>query len=141
MQVDDRFENGDSTPSIIVNLDPMLIAVSSDLTKGYGSYPIIKIIEKEVPNICGREPQLGMKLATVSLYRVDFKNKHRWKNIDPRPIDCVCDNIHAKQRILESFTADEWQELIEKLKQIPQPYECGLYPIEPWDDDPPSYSQ
>lgn len=135
LRVDDRFENGDTTPAIIINLDPMLIAVSTDMTKGVGSFPIIKIIEKEIVSICGKEPEVGMRLVTNCIYLADFKHTDRWKNFDPRPVDCVCDNHYAKLRLLNSFHPQEWQDMEDQLKQIPQPYECGLYPIGGWDED------
>jgi len=129
-RVRDHFRYGCANPAFIVSLDPMLIAVSTDLTKGVGEYPVVKIIKKSLPMACCQIPQVGSRLSTVSLYKAspDDKLPH-WVNFDPRPIDCATEDMDAIQTVMSTFTDDDWNELKLWLKQVPYPFRCGLYPI------------
>lgn len=130
-RVSEHFRHGCANPAMIIALDPMLIAVLTDLTKGEGNYPVIKIIQQRLPTACGQLPQAGTLLAAVSLYSPSPDEEPHWADFDPRPIDCATGDAPAIQRIMSSFDASDWNELRHALKQVPRPYRCGLYHVLP----------
>lgn len=129
-RVRDHFRHGCINPSIVVCLDPMLIAVATDLTKGVGEFPVIKIFKKRLSVIGGCQPVLGSRLATVSLYYAtpDDSIPH-WASFDPRPVECATTDKAEIDRMLLSISESDWQELGRWLGQVPRPFECGLYTI------------
>lgn len=130
-RVRDHFRHGCANPGIILSLDPTLIAVTTDLTKGFGDFPVVKIIEKSLPSVCGQLPQVGSRVPTVALYVPSpDENLPHWADFDPRPVDCATGDVAAMQAVMDTFTEEEWQELNERLRQVPRPYQCGLYHIE-----------
>jgi hypothetical protein len=130
-RVSDHFRHGCANPAIILSLQPMRIAVSTDLTKGVGNYPVIKIIQKSLPTACGQQPRVGTLLATVSLYFPSSEEEPHWSDFDPRPIDCATGDLDAMQRVMSGMDANDWNELRNGLKQLPRPYRCGLYHVLP----------
>jgi hypothetical protein len=90
MEVRERFLYGCANPAVIVSMDPMLIAVASDLAKSFTSYPVIKIAQKRVPTAWNKPPALGSPLPMVSLYHGDPKNElPHWEDITPEPVECA----------------------------------------------------
>ncbi len=128
-RIRDHFRYGDTIPAIILSLKPMLIAVSTDLSKGPGKYPAIKIIKKSLPTACGQVPQVGSRLPAIALYNASPDDVPHWSNFDPRPIDCATGSLDTMQTVMSTITEDEWSELMSRLEQVPRPYRCGLYRI------------
>lgn len=109
----------------------MLIAVSSDLTKGFGEYPVVKIIEKSLPAVCGQTPRVGSRLPTVALYESSpDEDVPHWADFDPRPIECATGDLDAMQAVMNTFTEDDWNELKLWLRQVPRPFCRGLYHVQ-----------
>lgn len=128
VRVREHFLQGCANPAIVVSLDPMLIAVFTDLSMGVGSYPAIKIVEKKLKRIAGQEPTVGTRVATVALYSASLiDDKANWDDFDPRPVDCVTGNLADINRLLKGFSDKDWHDLQEGLKQVPKPFRSGLY--------------
>jgi hypothetical protein len=130
-RVREHFRNGDACTAMIVSVRPMRIAVATDLSKGDGEYPVIKIIRKSLATACGQIPEVGSKLATVALYNDSGPAVPHWSDFDPRPIDCATANLEVMDRVMQSFAEKDWEQLYDGLRQVPQPYRCGLYHVEP----------
>jgi len=130
-KVSEHFMYGCANPGIVVSLDPMLIAVATDLTKGDGEYPVVRIIRKELSSICGKPPQVGALVPTVALYYASSNpDQSHWETFDPRPVDCATSDLSEAQRIANSFSKEDIEELKRWLSQVPKPYKPGLYPIQ-----------
>lgn len=130
-RVREQFRYGCVNPGVVVSLRPLLIAVSTDLSKGVGEYPVVKIINKRLTSIAGQRPQIGTRVATVALYSQGTDSaKPHWIDFDPRPVDCATTNIAQITRVLHSIPAEEWQQLERWLPQVPKPYTPGLYMIQ-----------
>jgi hypothetical protein len=128
-RISGHFQYGCSIPAMIVSLDPMLIAVSTNLTKGIGKYPAIKIIEKRLPTACGQLPRVGSMLPAVALYHQSPEDVPHWSDFDPRPIDCATGDVEAMRRVMNTIEEDDWNKLHVGLIQVPKPFRCGLYHV------------
>lgn len=128
-RIGEHFRYGCTNPAMIVSLHPTLIAVSTDLSKGVGEYPVIKIIEKSLPTACGRLPQVGSLLPVVALYNMSPDDVPHWSDFDPRPIDCATGDVAVMERVMRTIREEDWNELHAGLKQAPRPFQCGLYHV------------
>ncbi len=69
----------------------------------------------------------------MALYSVsEDENLPHWEDFDPRPVDCVSGDIQAIQRVLDTFSQDDWKELEMWLHQVPKPYRPGLFHVKAW---------
>ncbi|MHB9132795.1 MAG: DUF3239 domain-containing protein [Armatimonadota bacterium] len=127
-QVRAQFKMGCVNPGVVVALDPPLIAVSTDLSKGIGEYPAVKIIRTRLSRIGAQPPQIGARVPTVALYSPG-KDPLRWADFDPRPAQCATTLAAELTRLLQSIPEEEWQQLQTGLTHVPQPYQPGLYLI------------
>ncbi len=131
-RVRDHFRCGCANPAMLVSMEPMRIAVATDLSMGVGQYPVIKIIDKSLATVCGQSPQSGCLLPMVSLYRRSpDEDLPHWVDFDPRPIDCATGDVQQMQRLMSTFTNEDWDELKSWLRQVPRPLRPGLYHVAP----------
>ncbi|MEZ6072355.1 MAG: DUF3239 domain-containing protein [Pirellulales bacterium] len=128
VRVQEHFSRGCANPSVVVGLEPMLVAVSTDLTKGYGEYPAVKIVPVRLTTAAGKTPKVGSRLAAVALYYADVDTSvPHWTDFDPRPVDCATSDIEQIERVMNTFTDADWDELETLVKNVPTPYRPGLY--------------
>lgn len=123
-----HFERGDANPGLVVSATPPLVAVATDLTKGFGSYPAVKVFAAGPLRVAGRRPEAGDRVATVSLYAPgsDASLPH-WADFDPHPAEYVTADPAALAGLMATFTPGDWDNLSRLLEQVPRPYRPGLY--------------
>lgn len=127
----EHFRFGCVNPALVVSLDPLLVAASSDLSQGIGSFPAICILRGRFRTIGGEVPKLGSRLATVSVYyRWGDANLGRWSHFRPLPVECATDDLQQVQRIQESLEDEAWTELKARLRCLEKPYRVGMYLID-----------
>ena len=130
-QIKERFLYGCVNPAVIVSEHPMLIAAYTDLSKGVGDYPAIKIFRKNLADTGGQSPRLGSRLAVISTYAgMPDGGPPYWIDFDPRPVNCVTTDLSEIERIIASLESNEWTELEATLRQVPQPYRTGLFRVQ-----------
>lgn len=134
-RIKEHFKFGCVNPGIVISMNPMLIAVLTDLSNVSGdngyNYPVIKVLSKELSSIAGQDPLTGMRLATVALYvRGDDEYATHWEDFDPRPAECATNDINEIKRLMASISHSDWTELDAGLGQIPRPYAPGLYRVD-----------
>ena len=125
-----HFERGDANPGLVVSATPPLVAVATDLTKGFGSFPAVKVFAAGPLRVAGRRPEVGDRVATVSLYSpgLDPTAPH-WSDFDPHPAEYVTADAAALAGLMATFDPGEWDKLARLLELVPQPYRPGLYLI------------
>ncbi|MES2616670.1 MAG: DUF3239 domain-containing protein [Bacteroidota bacterium] len=121
----EQFRSGDSNAGLVVSVNPTLVAVTTDLTKGGGEYPVVKIIKYK------KSASIGDKIATVALY-IPSDNEHdpHWEDFFPTPMDYATTNKADIQGALNSYDPQQWEDLQRRLKQVPFPYAVGLYKVD-----------
>ncbi len=129
-RVKEHFLFGDTNPGLVVSLNPMLIAVRTDLTCGAGAYPVIKIIRLPLRTASGKRPEVGTRVAASCLYtRSTDKPLPHWVDFQPVPVDCATRDPHKCDQVLSSISETEWENLRTGLPQVPTPFQPGLYRI------------
>jgi hypothetical protein len=131
----ERFRAGCINPGLVVAVEPTLVAVGTDLSKGLGEYPAIKIIRAPLWAIGGQPVLVGMRLATVATYSEGANPEEpHWVDFTPHPVQLATFDEAEIARTLSSIDEEDWPELEEALRQVPQPYRPGLYLIAPRDE-------
>ena len=129
-QVSAHFSEGCANPGMVVQTNPVLIAVATDLTKGVGAFPVVKIFEKNMKTVNGLPPQPGTRLATIALYSASANDEDpHWEDFDPRLVNCGNSSPAAVQQVMATFTESDWQKLHYAINTLPRPFVPGLYHV------------
>jgi hypothetical protein len=123
----------DSNLGIVISIDPPLLAVYTDLSKGVGSFPAIKIIDFKVKE----KLQLGTEVGTVAIYRSEdedsFLNSddelNYWVNFYPLPIDYATDNTSEHELHMSAYAVGQKSLVMATIRQLPKPYTQSLYKV------------
>jgi len=126
-----RFKEGCANPGIIISLSPLLIAVYTDMSKGDGDYPAVKIMKTRMPRV-GKAPfQVGMRVPTVALYSAGMlfsgMMKPHWIDFYPVPVACGSWSDREVERVKQAIPKEEWEMLETWVKEHPQTAQPGLY--------------
>jgi hypothetical protein len=128
LQVMAHFRLGCVNPSVVLEVNPLTLAVSTDLTTGGDLYPAIKILTHPAPADVNLKK--GDRCATVAVYQ-GSSNADYWEDFTPRLADCVTADRATVKRVVESIPAEEWAALEAGLAQVPKPLKPGLYRVKP----------
>ena len=127
LRMKDHFQLGDSNGGIVVSVNPTLVAVTTDLRKGYGEYPVVKIIE--FPSLKDVIP--GEKIATIALYtESEEEYLPHWIDFHPIPLVFANDDEELHINTVKSYTVDYWENLERRLQDIERPFYPGIYIVD-----------
>ncbi|MBP1167515.1 MULTISPECIES: DUF3239 domain-containing protein [unclassified Chryseobacterium] len=119
----EHFKYGDSNGAIVISEKPKMIAVTTNLSKGFGGkFPVIKVLPYK------GKGKLNDRIGTVALYE-NSEEKPHWNNFFPVPVDYVNNNKEELKAVLESYSEESWEVLKNRIKQLKQPYREGLFKI------------
>lgn len=122
----EHFQSGDSNGGLVVSINPTLVAVTTDLTKGIGDYPVVKIVEYKTL----KKVQLGDRIATVALYTSSGEEDPHWIDFNPVPLSFATSDKSVFKMAMDSYDKQQWHDLENRLKEIEKPYKAGLYKVE-----------
>ncbi len=128
--VTSHFGKGCAHPGIVVNMNPLTIAVYTDLSKGNGRYPVIKLVKKRIRNSEGLDLTIGTRLPMVATYSDWEHSLPYWADFDPKPLHCATTDVEEAERLMAEFKTEEWAELDRFLKQLPEVPKPGLYRVD-----------
>ncbi|MEM7230780.1 MAG: DUF3239 domain-containing protein [Planctomycetota bacterium] len=131
-----KFWGGDANPGLVVSVQPPLVAVATDLSMGFGDYPVVKIVPESLKKAGGAPLSPMLRVATVALYdNPQDENQPYWNTFHPQLLDHGTTNVREVKRVLDSFDDESWAELEEFLKEVPKPYVEGQYRVRVEDSD------
>ncbi len=128
-RVKSSFIAGCVNPAQVLSLTPPLVGVFTDLRKGPGEWPVIKVMPQPLHKTTSGLPVEGQRLPTVASYQSMFDELEHWDDFHPRLPDVASSDAEGLDRILASIPEDEWQEMEAGLAQIPKSPKPGLYRI------------
>ena len=123
----EHFKSGDSNGGIVISINPTLVAVTTDLTKGFGEFPVIKIIScSTLKNV-----KINDKIATVALYSASENDElPHWIDFNPIPLSYATNDKATLENAINSYDLEQWDSIKSRLKEIKKPYKPGLYKSE-----------
>ena len=123
-----HFRFGDANPGVIVSADPPLMAVATDLTRGRGDYPAVRVVRVNLKEIDGEPLRRGQRLPTVALYGAPAAEQvPYWSNFDPLPVQYADRRPKTVADVMATFEPEAWQTLKAAVNRLPRPFAAGLY--------------
>lgn len=120
----EQFTHGNSLGGLIISDKPKLVAVTTDLSVGFGgSYPVVKIIHYK------GKGKLHDRIGTVALYQGSDDATNHWDDFFPVPVEYVNNNEIELKDVLQSYSDESWEILQHRIQQINKPYREGLFKI------------
>ena len=130
LRIYEHFKRGDSAPGKIISLDPPLVAVATDLSKGNGIFPVLKVTKHQKGLLRRIADDFGAEIPTVSLFKhSEKKESPHWDNVFPLPAQFATSSQVKIETAMNTFHPDEWKVLADGIRQLPKPYSPGLYRI------------
>ena len=119
---------GNVNPGVVLQTEPMLIAILADMGKSGTPYYALKIIKQPVYGQDGKLLPPGSKLATAAEYGDTNSNKNpdRWGNLNPIPVPCFTNDAATLNRVMATIDDEEWELLDNALREVPE-REPGIY--------------
>ena len=132
----EHFLVGCANPAKVISVNPLRLAVYTDLKCSYSApdCPTIKIFETRLPKKPEGRYSIGDKVLTVSLYNGRLE-RDRWLSFDPIPALQVTRNQSAIEALKSELT-DEWESLDAWYAKVPDPQDKGLYAFDQGNDIP-----
>ena len=128
-KVKTHFIAGCINPAMVLSINPPLVAVTTDLTKGDGDFDVIRILRQPLAHMSTGLPKPGQLIATVSLYENLEEEQAHWSNFNPVIADIVTTDKRHIDRILNSIEDEDWDLLAEGMLQVGDWRDEGLYRI------------
>jgi len=77
------FKIGDVHPGKVISVKPDRIAVATNMSMGFGDYPIVKIVDTTLPK---EDRVIGKIIPTIALYNPNPHGYPFWSEFHPSPI-------------------------------------------------------
>jgi len=119
------FAAGDVNPGKVLSINPDRVAVATNLTKMFGDYPILKIIETNLPKF---EKKAGNYIPTVALYKDNPYDYPFWAEFLPVPVSHGTSDKAILKARFETFKDEDFETLNNYIDQVPT-YEVGTYKV------------
>jgi hypothetical protein len=125
----------------VIAVNPTLMAVPTNMSKGGGNFPIIRIIGTKLKKIEGKPLEVGDKIATMAGYDAHSTGEFPfWADFQPEPVYLGYTNVAVLTERLKKVSQEEWNYLDSEINKISKPYQEGIYRVNPtensWKDYP-----
>jgi len=121
----DMFYSGDLNPALVIDAKNCKIAVLTNLSRGSGSYPIVRIRKFPLPK---KYMVIGEKIPVAGGYQ-NTKNYDFWNYYEPNPLPTGIKNDQIISDKIKEIPLIEWLELKREIKKFNNIPKEGYYPI------------
>lgn len=138
-RIKEHMFHGNICPGIVISKSPLRVAVYTDLSKGFGSFPVIKIMEHTPYRRWSGRPEIGTRVVTVALYEqhADSENLPHWNDFQPVLAAPIIKTRKDLEKLEASMLPEYWDTLEDALKHVTS-RKPGLHPVHfqesGWDD-------
>lgn len=131
------YQNGDVNPGKVISLHPTLVAVSTNMTKGFGNFPVMTIIKTTLPE---KERVLGKIIVTAATYHDNPHGYPFWAEFHPMPMShATGDELYLFNR-LSRFSKEQIGTIDRHLVQLGHQWP-GIFKMDVADSDWKDYPQ
>lgn len=121
-----KFRAGDVNPGKVVSVNPDLVAVSTNMSRGIGNFPALKIISTKLAR---KDKVLGKIIPTVALYNDNPYDYPFWAEFHPVPVAYGVRDPQQLDYLTSQFSDGQIQEIDRHLEQVPT-VKPGIYKID-----------
>ena len=136
LTVRNKFQAGDVNPGKVISINPDRVAVATNMTKYGGHYPILRIIETNLPKF---EKEVGIFIPTVALYNDNPYDYPFWAEFHPVPVSHGTRNKGILKARFDTFSKEDFNKVNTYLNEV-NSIEEGTYRVEKetsgWKDYP-----
>lgn len=122
----EHFLFGCANPAVVIATHPCLVAVYTDLTKGQGEFPVIKVV-RFPRRALGTSVRIGDRVPTVSLYGNNAPTEPHWYDFFPLPVTSATSKQEVVARVVQDLGDAEWASLDQHLAHVTTLTTPGLY--------------
>lgn len=130
----DNYQMGTLNASIVLTTKPTRIAVLTDLSMGFGEYPLVRVCKMELPK---KYNKLNQRIPSSCGYQ-NCENQNFWDYVMPNPLVYATNNENAINHKLNEIPSQDWIDLNNWIKENKHNYYEGYYPIKSvnssWDE-------
>ncbi len=127
----DIYYSGALVPAIVIDAESNKIAAYTDLTQGFGSYPIIRVRVYPLPK---KYRINGTRIPIAGGY-YNTEDYSHWNYYEPNPIPTGIKDEQIINEKLSAISTIEWVTLKNEIKKFDGIPEEGYYPIQIEDSD------
>lgn len=121
----DMYYSGALNPAIVIDEKTNKIASLTDMTLGFGKYPIIRIRNYPIPK---KYRKNGTKIPVAGTYQNTEEYSH-WNYYEPNPIPSGIKDEKIIDEKLGAIPTVEWITLMNEIKKFKNIPKEGYYPI------------
>lgn len=120
LEIKECYAMGNILPGIVVSTYPLLIASFTDLTKGRGEYPVIRI--DHFPSFLRYHKgavETGARIPMLAIYcELEGPYLNYWNDFSPRPVEFATKDRELLGKKYYSISEEEWLLTEELLAQV-----------------------
>lgn len=109
------FQAGDVNPGKVIHVNPDVVAVTTNMTKLFGDYPIVKVFETQLTK---EEKRVGAYIPTVAFYLDNPYDYPFWAEFLPVPFSHGTKDKAILKSKMDSFSKEDFQELDNHYRQV-----------------------
>lgn len=121
----DMYYSGALCPAIVIDANNSKIAAFTDLSLGFGTYPIIRIRKYPIPK---KYLINGAKIPVAGGYQNTEDYSH-WNYYEPQPLPTGIKDDEIIESKINQIPTTEWVELKNEIKKFDEIPKEGYYPI------------
>lgn len=121
----DLYNIGTLNATKVVTLRPTRIAVLTDLSKGFGKYPLVKICKIDLPK---NYSKINERIPSSCGYQNHY-NQNFWDRVIPNPIVFATNDKKTIEAKLKEIPSQDWIDLNQWLNLNKNNLYEGYYPI------------
>ena len=121
----DNYNMGTLNASLVITTKPTRIAVLTNLSMGFGKYPLVRVCKMEMPK---KYNKLNQRIPSSCGYQ-NCENQNFWDFVMPNPIVYATDNENAINQKLSEIPSQDWINLNNWIKVNKNNFYEGYYPI------------
>ncbi len=120
------YQAGDVGPAIVIDPENSKIAALTDMSLGFGKFPIVRVMSITMPSKYNIK---GQRLAVAGGFQNTHKYDH-WNYYIPQPIVCATKDETLIKESFSRINSNEWIKLESELKKFDAIPLEGYYPID-----------
>lgn len=121
----DNYNLGTLNASVVITTQPTRIAVLTDVSMGFGKYPLVRVCKIALPK---KYSKLYQRIPTSCGYQ-NCESQKFWDYVVPNPIVLATNNEDAINKKLEEIPTQDWVDLNNWIKSNRENFYEGYYPI------------
>ncbi len=122
--------HGDLCPCRVISVNPLRVAVCTNLSNCGQQYQVIKVINPPIRSLDGSPLKIGDQFASIAMYQASAEHEDRWADFFPKPVQCFTGDREQILNAVDRIPQRCWDDLDRGIEQIgSRSSVLGLHPF------------